>query len=86
MSGGSDRCLKIQDAPDLDHVYNPHFYYAPGHTVGTTCVAFDFQIQANSVWFMEWRDNSQPYRVGPRLSVRDARLYVPGRSTTSMLC
>jgi len=77
-AGGSERCLQFQDAPNLDHFYNPHFFYAPGHTAGVTCVAFDFQIRENSVWFMEWRDRSQPYRVGPHLSVREAKLHVPG--------
>ena len=77
-AGGSDRCLKLQDAPDLDHAYNPHFYYSPGHTEGVTRLVFDFRIEKDSVWFLDWRDNSQPYRVGPHLSVRDAKLHVPG--------
>lgn len=60
------RCLKLQDAPDLDHVRNPHFFYVPRHTTGVMRVSFDILIQDNCVWFMGWRDNSQPYRVGLR--------------------
>jgi hypothetical protein len=77
-AAGSSRCLKFQDAPDLDHVYNPHFFYSPGHTAAVTRLAFDFLIEERSVWFMDWRDNSQPYQIGPHLSVRGAKLHIPG--------
>jgi hypothetical protein len=75
---GSRRCLKLQDAADLDQVYNPHFFYAPGHTTGVTRLAFDLKLDADAVWFMEWRDDSQPYGVGPHLSGRDGQLRAPG--------
>ncbi len=77
-AGGSKHCLKFQDAPNLDRVYNPHFFYSPRHDSGTTRVSFDFRIQADSVWFMEWRDAAQPYGVGPRLDVHDGKLAAPG--------
>ena len=78
-AGGSDGCLKLQDAAGLDHVYNPHFYYTPGHAAGTTRLAFDFRIEKDSVWFLEWRDGGHPYHIGPRLSVSDGKLTVPGQ-------
>ncbi len=77
-AGGSNGCLKFQDAAGLDHPYNPHFYFSPGHRSGTTRLAFDFRIEKDSVWFMDWRNDAQPYRVGPHLSVRDGKLTGPG--------
>ena len=77
-AGGSSRYLKFQDAPDLDQFYNPHFYYAPGYTEGVTRLAFDFRIEEASVWFMEWRDKSSPYKVGPRLSCSKGKLAIAG--------
>jgi len=77
-AGGSSHYLKFQDAPDLDQVYNPHFYYTPGYTEGVTRLLFDFRVEKTSVWFMEWRDNSSPYRVGPRLSGAEGKLIVSG--------
>jgi hypothetical protein len=77
-SGDSRRCLKLQDAAGLDFFFNPHFYYSPRHTAGTTRLSFDFRMEPDSVWFLEWRDDAQPYRVGPRLTVQDQQLHVPG--------
>lgn len=76
-ANGSNGCLKFQDAAGLDHAYNPHFYYTPGHRGGTTRLAFDFRIDKDSDWFMDWRHSEQPYRVGPHLSVKDGKLSVP---------
>ena len=77
-AGGSSRYLKLQDAPDLDQFYNPHFYYVPGYSNGVTRLSFDFRVEETSVWFMDWRDNSSPYRVGPKLSGVGGKLVVPG--------
>lgn len=77
-AGGSSHYLKFQDAPDLDQVYNPHFYYTPGYIEGVTRLSFDFRVEKTSVWFMEWRDNSSPYRAGPRLSGADGKLIFSG--------
>jgi hypothetical protein len=77
-AGGSAQFLKLQDAPNLDFVFNPHFFYSPGHVAGVTRVAFDCLVAKDSVWFTEWRDNAQPYRSGPHLSGHDGKLFVPG--------
>jgi parallel beta helix pectate lyase-like protein/glycosyl hydrolase family 141 len=77
-ANGSSRFLKLQDAPDLDRFYNPHFYYTPGYTEGVTRLAFDFRVEETSDWFMDWRDNSSPYRVGPKLTCSGGKLQVPG--------
>ena len=59
-AAGSTSSLKILDAPHLDHVYNPHFYYSPGHVAGITTLRFDLRIEKATVWFMDWRDAAQP--------------------------
>ena len=75
---GGKRCLKVEDAAGLQHAFNPHFDYHPHHREGTSRVAFDLRIQANSVMFLEWRDSASPYRVGPSLSVRQGTLSAAG--------
>jgi len=76
---GSRRCLKLQDAPNLDRVYNPHFCYSPHHASGVTRLAFDFWNAERAVWFVQWRDGARPYHVGPSLSFRDGQMHIPGQ-------
>jgi len=73
------RCLKVQDAPGLQHGYNPHFFYSPNHKAGVTRFAFDMRVEAGVVMYAEWRDNHSPYRVGPSLWVRGGKLLVGGK-------
>ena len=68
--------LKLQDAPGLKHDYNPHFYYSPNHASGVTRCSFDMRIEEGVVMCHEWRDNAQPYNVGPSFWIRDGRLKV----------
>ena len=79
QAGG--QCLKIQDAPGLRYSYNPHFFYTPGHSNGVTHCAFDLRTANDTVLFLEWRDNAQPYRVGPSLLLRNGKLGAPGGRT-----
>ncbi|MHB8899856.1 MAG: right-handed parallel beta-helix repeat-containing protein [Thermoguttaceae bacterium] len=77
-AGGSSHFLKLQDAPGLDQLYNPHFYYVPGYTEGTTRLSFDLRVEPTSTWFIEWRDNSSPYRAGPRIAGAGGQLAIAG--------
>ncbi len=77
-AGRSSHFLKLQDAPNLDQVFNPHFYYTPGYTEGVTRLSFDLRVDQSSVWFIEWRDNSSPYRTGPQISGAEGKLAVSG--------
>ncbi|MBC7288640.1 MAG: right-handed parallel beta-helix repeat-containing protein, partial [Armatimonadetes bacterium] len=72
--------LKIQDASGLQHGFNPHFFYEPNHTEGITRCSFDMLISADTVMFHEWRDASQPYRVGPSLRIDQGKLIAAGRT------
>ncbi|BCM90704.1 hypothetical protein IAD21_02564 [Abditibacteriota bacterium] len=68
--------LKIVDAPGLAHGFDPHFYYKPGHKEGISRLAFDLRTEAGVNMYQEWRDASNPYRVGPSLSIANDHLYV----------
>ena len=76
IGADSRQCLKIVDAPGLEHSYNPHFYYSPNHGKGVTRFRFDMRIEAGVVMYHEWRDKARPYRVGPSLWLRDGKLQV----------
>jgi len=73
------RSLRIEDAPGLQHQYNPHFFYSPSHSNGLARCAFDMRVEGGVVMYHEWRDNARPYRVGPSLSVRDGKLSASGK-------
>jgi hypothetical protein len=83
-AAGGKRSLKVTDAPDLQYAFNPHFYYVPGHREGTTRCTFDLRVEAGSQVHHEWRDDSQPYRIGPTLFVRDGHLLI-GREHREVL-
>ncbi len=79
-AAGSKRCLKIVDAPGLEHAFNPHFFYSPNHVGGVTRCTFDMRIGPGVTMYHEWRDNARPYRVGASLWVREGKLQVRGET------
>ncbi len=72
-------CLKITDGPDLVPAFNPHLYLQPAHRSGTTRVSFDVKVEPAMHWIHEWRNDAQPYRTGPMITIADGKLSVPGR-------
>jgi hypothetical protein len=73
------RSLKVADAAGLDQTWNPHFYYRPHHTGGTTVFAFALRTAPDTKMFVEWRSDGHPYRVGPSLWIEEGRLRTRGR-------
>jgi hypothetical protein len=73
------RSLKVIDNTGLQWAFNPHFYYTPRHVQGVTKMRFDLRVGPGVVFHHEWRDDSNPYRVGPSLWVRDGKLIAAGR-------
>lgn len=73
------RALKVQDAPGLQAAFNPHFYYTPSHRQGVSRLAFHLRVDRHTVFHHEWRDDAQPYRVGPSLWVRQGKLVAAGK-------
>ena len=80
-AAGGKHSLKIVDAPNLQHAYNPHYVYKPNHSTGTTRCSFDMRIEEGVQINHEWRDwRSSPYRVGPRFWVNGTKLQISGKS------
>jgi len=78
-AAGGRHSLKIVDAPGLQHEYDPHFFYSPNHTEGVTRGSFDMRIEEGVIMYHEWRDSSNPYKVGPGFWVRNGQLTVGGK-------
>jgi len=78
-AGGSRHCLQIVDAPGLQNAFNPHFFYVPNHTEGTTTCSFDLRVEAGVNMYHEWRDAANPYQVGPSFWVQEGKLRVWGQ-------
>ncbi len=79
-AAGGRRCLKITDAPGLQHDFNPHFFYSPKQHRGVATLSFDLRVEASTKFYSEWRQYpGQPYyHTGPRIEVRDGQLLVAG--------
>ena len=74
------RSLKVTDAPKLKHIFNPHLYWAPHWRAGRAVFGLDVRIEPRAKVAIEWRDNHQPYRVGPSLAIdSQGRLLASGR-------
>jgi len=61
------RCLEIQDAAGLAAEWNPHFFYTPGYRSGTAHMSFAIRLGEGAKLYLEWRDNSTPFKIGPSL-------------------
>jgi hypothetical protein len=66
------RCLKFTDAPGLQHPWQPHLFYTPRYHKGTAHLSFDVRLEPGSIFVHEWRDGSQPYLVGPSVTIDKA--------------
>lgn len=79
-AAGGARSLRVQDAPGLQAVFNPHLVYKPNYTSGRAQCRFDLRLDPGAVLFHEWRSwDVNPYRIGPSLWIRDGKLSVAGR-------
>ncbi len=59
--------LKFTDAEGLDKSFNPHLVYGPGLRSGLAVGAFSIRVEEGASFYHEWRDSSNPYRVGPSI-------------------
>ena len=78
------RCLQLSDGPDVDPAFDPHFFYTPNHTGGTTRVAFDVKLEPAYRLVHEWRDEASPYRTGPILMFEKGAMSVPGHKLAEL--
>ncbi|TVS09305.1 MAG: right-handed parallel beta-helix repeat-containing protein [Planctomycetaceae bacterium] len=80
-SSGS-HSVKVTDAPDLQHAYNPHFYFSGiDYRAGRVQNQFDLRVEPAAIVHFQWRDwSSQPYVTGPDFQIRDGRLVLDGKT------
>ncbi len=76
--------LKVVDAPGMQWAFNPHFYYQPSHARGTSRLSFDLRVEPGAVVHHEWRDDANPYQVGPSLLIRNGKLMAAGRELVAL--
>ncbi len=77
--------LKVVDAPNLQHAFNPHFSYNPHHARGLSRLNFDLRMEKGAVLFHEWRSwDVEPYRAGPSLWIRDGKLQAGGKELLNL--
>lgn len=68
FTAGSKRCLKVQDAPDLKHSYDPVLdIYPTTWDAGSFHIEFDVMAQNGADWFFEIRGKSGDFGNGPYL-------------------
>jgi hypothetical protein len=78
IPGASGKCLEMRDGPEQAHAYDPHFYYDPFHSSGTTRIAFDLRMEAEHHFLHEWRDASTPYKTSVYLSIKNGSITAGG--------
>ena len=59
--------LKFVDRPGLPHAYNPHLVYQPDARSGVAVGKCALRVEPGTALYLEWRDNHDPYRVGPSI-------------------
>jgi hypothetical protein len=68
IGGASKRSLKVQDAPDLKHSYDPVLdIYPKWAESGTYHFSFDIMAQPGADWFFEMRNKGGEFAAGPYL-------------------
>jgi len=70
----SRRSLKVQDAPGLEHSYEPVLDIFPKWDAGTFHVSFDIMAQPGADWFFEMRVKGGEFAAGPYVRCVKGRL------------
>ena len=63
------RSLRFTDAPGLKYVWQPHLIYQPRLRKGIVHLSYAIRLEKGAEFVHEWRDASNPYRVGPSLRI-----------------
>lgn len=61
------RSLKFVDRPGLPQAFNPHLVYQPNARAGVAVAKCALRVEPGAALYLEWRDNHDPYRVGPSI-------------------
>lgn len=73
------RCIQFTDSAAMVRRFDPHAFVLLNHDSGTTTDEFDILIDVDTDFIHEWRDNSQPYLIGPSLRITSSGIAVNGR-------
>lgn len=73
---GEGQVLKFQDADNLRHEWQPHLAGSLNWNRGAVKATFDLLLGPGAEFWHEWRDRSNPYRIGPSLHFRNGALFV----------
>ncbi|HRX77810.1 MAG TPA: right-handed parallel beta-helix repeat-containing protein, partial [Pirellulaceae bacterium] len=76
--------LRMTDSPQQSRRYYPMFVVSPHHETGVSRCAFAIKLGAGAVFQHEWRDHSQPYRIGPTLWIENGRLRASNRELLAL--
>ncbi len=63
------KSLKFTDRPAQQARYNPHLFFDPGFVDTVLRGSFAVRIENGARLYHEWRDGSNPYRVGPSIII-----------------
>jgi len=87
IGGLSNRSLKVQDAPDLKHSYDPVLHlYPKWPEAGTFHVSFDIMAQAGANWFFEMRaGNGGEFAAGPYLRWQNGTLVANNTNSQNLV-
>ncbi len=79
-------CLEVRDKPDMEHSFNPHFYFKADHWTGRTCVSFDLRLGLGARVHHQWREypGRPHFHTGPSLYIADNKLSVAGQTLLTL--
>ncbi len=69
LAADGERCLKFTDAPGLQKPWLPYIRYTPRWDDGVAALTVDLRLEPGAVVWHEWRDDANPYKVGPSLRI-----------------
>ncbi len=78
------RSLKVQDAPDLKHGYDPVLDIFPKWEAGTFHVSFDIMAQEGADWFFEMRVKGGEFAAGPYVRCQKGQLVANNSASTKL--
>lgn len=73
-----ESCLEVTNTTDGGAVYNPYLHYSPRYEQGEIRIGFSLRVQKNAELYVELRDRSIPYRVGPRFRIAKETFAIDG--------
>ncbi|MBL9179916.1 MAG: right-handed parallel beta-helix repeat-containing protein [Verrucomicrobiaceae bacterium] len=86
FDGGSKRSLKVQDAPGLQHSYDPVLdIYPTTWDTGTFHIEFDIMAQPGADWFFEIRGKNSDFGNGPYLRWQNGKLSASTDGKTQLI-